>query len=115
MPSDWYVVIDGKSCAPLDDDRIKALKREGRIVPEILVCRAGMKQWVPARRVKGLFSHSQTAATQDSPKRKSRFETTLASDPAVDLATGSTFLALDAKNIDSPPRWGKLARPWGSR
>jgi len=98
MPSDWYVVIDGKSCGPLDDSRIEALKREGQITPETLVCRAGMKQRLPARRVKGLFPDSQIAANQASPKCKSRFETTLASAPVVDFVAGSTLLALDAKS-----------------
>lgn len=84
MPSDWYVVIDGKSCGPLDDSRIKALKREGQITPETLVCRAGMKQWVPARRVKGLFSDSQAPATQDAPRRTVPVEVTPSSDPVFD-------------------------------
>lgn len=62
MPSDWYVVIDGKKCGPLDDSRIKALVSEGWITSETQVCRAGMKQWVPARQIKGLFSASQMPA-----------------------------------------------------
>jgi len=66
MPSDWYVVIDGNSCGPFDDNRIKALTREGRITPETLVSRAGMKQWVAARQIKGLFPAGQAAA-QPSP------------------------------------------------
>lgn len=66
MPSDWYVVIDGNSCGPFDDGRIKSLTREGRITPETLVSRAGMKQWVAARQIKGLFPADQAAA-QASP------------------------------------------------
>ena len=62
MPSDWYVVIDGNSCGPFDDSRIKALTQEGRITPETLVSRAGMKQRVAARQIKGLFPAGQSAA-----------------------------------------------------
>jgi hypothetical protein len=66
MPSDWYVVIAGNSCGPFDDSRIKALTQEGRITPETLVSRAGMKQWVSARQIKGLFPSGEAAA-QPSP------------------------------------------------
>jgi hypothetical protein len=63
MPSDWYVIIDGNSCGPLDDGRIKALVQEGRINPETPVSRAGMKQWVPARQIRGLFGVTQATTT----------------------------------------------------
>jgi len=71
MPSDWYVVIDGNSCGPFDDSRIKSLTQEGRITPETLICRAGMKQWVAARQIKGLFPAGRSAAqaTPVYPKR----------------------------------------------
>jgi hypothetical protein len=62
MPSDWYVVLNGKASGPFDDSRIKALTQEGRITPETLVSRAGMKQWVAARQIKGLFPAGQLAA-----------------------------------------------------
>jgi hypothetical protein len=62
MPSDWYAVLDGKSCGPFDDSRIKALAHEGKITPDTLVSRAGMKQWVQARQIKGLFPAGQASA-----------------------------------------------------
>jgi hypothetical protein len=64
MPSDWYVVIDGNSCGPFDDVRIKALAQEGRITPETLVSRAGMQQWVPALKIRGLFGATQATKTR---------------------------------------------------
>lgn len=64
MPADWYVVVDGKPSGPMDDSRLKALVREGRIKPETLVRRAGMQQWVPAQKIRGLFGVTQATTTR---------------------------------------------------
>jgi hypothetical protein len=61
MPSDWYVALNGKSYGPFDDARLRSLTKEGRIQPATLVSRAGMKKWVAARNVKGLFPAGQVA------------------------------------------------------
>jgi hypothetical protein len=63
MPSDWFIVVDGKAVGPLDDSRLKTLVGEGRITPETLISRAGMQQWVPAQKIKGLFNAAQPATT----------------------------------------------------
>jgi hypothetical protein len=63
MPSDWYVVVDGKPSGPMDDSHLKALVREGRITPETLISRAGMQKWVPAQKIKGLFGAAPSTTT----------------------------------------------------
>lgn len=69
MPSDWYVFIDGSSCGPLDDGCLKSLAQEGKITPETPVSRAGMKHWVPAMQLNGLFANGQGAiASQAYPR-----------------------------------------------
>lgn len=81
MPSDWYVVIDGKASGPFDDSRIRALTQEGQITPETLVSRAGMKQWVAARQIKGLFPAGQSAAPPSPAYPKQPAAPTLAARP----------------------------------
>jgi len=91
MPSDWYVVIEGNSCGPFDDGRIKALTREGRITPETLVSRAGMKQWVAARQIKGLFPAGQAAAQASAAYPKQPVVTTPAVRPQDPLNENPQF------------------------
>lgn len=95
MPSDWYVVLDGKASGPFDDSRIKSLTQEGQITPETLVSRAGMKQWVAARQIKGLFPEGKPAVT---PRPVARPQTPVLAPRRPATATPD----LDALNFATP-------------
>ena len=92
MPSDWYVVIGGNSCGPFGDSRIKALAAEGRITPETPVCRAGMKEWVTARQIRGLFAAAPPAASPQVVPLKQPTAVTAAPRPAASAIIEETPL-----------------------
>jgi hypothetical protein len=111
MPSDWYVVIDGNSCGPFDDVRIKALAQEGRITPETLVSRAGMQQWVPALKIRGLFGATQATKTrpQAAQSKPSSPVRPAPRQPAAPQAEAPSFPAVQ---ISTPPsRFRYTAKP----
>lgn len=92
MPSDWYVFIDGKASGPFDDSRIRALTQEGQITSETLVSRAGMKQWVAARQIKGLFPAGQVVAAPQMRPSPQQVVMTPAARPAAPSAQPDTPL-----------------------
>jgi hypothetical protein len=54
----WLLNIGGKIRGPFDAARIRALAEAGELRPSDLMWRSGMKSWVPAQEVKGVFVHS---------------------------------------------------------
>lgn len=68
--AEWYYVIEGKEHGPVSTEQLKEMARDGRLKPDDLLWREGMKEWLPAAGAKGLF-HSTTlpisrAAPNDS-------------------------------------------------
>jgi len=55
MPDQWHYSTDGHKAGPVSDAQLKTLASEGKITPESLLWKQGMKDWVPARSAKGLF------------------------------------------------------------
>lgn len=51
----WLLNIGGKIQGPFDAARIRALAEAGELRPSDLMWRSGMKNWVPAQEVKGVF------------------------------------------------------------
>jgi hypothetical protein len=51
----WLLNIGGKVRGPIDAAGIRALAASGELQPSDLMWRSGMKDWVPARKVKGVF------------------------------------------------------------
>jgi hypothetical protein len=51
----WYYTKDGQRHGPVAAAELKQLADHGELVAEALVWREGMDDWVPARKVKGLF------------------------------------------------------------
>ncbi len=54
----WLLNIGGKIQGPFDAARIRALAEAGELRPSDLMWRSGMKSWVPAQSVKGVFVRS---------------------------------------------------------
>lgn len=52
----WYYSRGGERVGPISARELKALAEDGDIAPETLVWKHGLKDWVPARKIKRLFS-----------------------------------------------------------
>lgn len=69
----WHVSRDGQQHGPYDDATLKQLAGQGRLAPTDHIWREGMADWVPASKLKGLFSDQPAtaapAAAAPSPQR----------------------------------------------
>jgi hypothetical protein len=94
MPSTgWFYTRGSKRFGPVAAAELKQLADHGELAAEELVWREGMEQWVPARRVKGLFD-------QDDPS-PAKEEAPLATPPAKEEAAAAP--AEPAKAVVEPP------------
>jgi hypothetical protein len=64
--TEWYYAHDGQQAGPVSAVELKQLADAGRLRPDDLVWQEGMKDWTPARKVKGLFEAKQAAAAPAS-------------------------------------------------
>jgi hypothetical protein len=57
MPQDWFVNRGGQQRqGPISASELQSLAKSGKLDPDDLVWKEGMAQWLPARKVKGLFA-----------------------------------------------------------
>jgi hypothetical protein len=54
-PIEWYYAKGDKQQGPVSSSELKQLAASGQLVPDDLVWREGMSEWVEARNVRGLF------------------------------------------------------------
>jgi hypothetical protein len=54
-PAEWYYAKDNQQQGPVASADLKRLSLAGQLGPEDLVWREGLTDWIPARKVKGLF------------------------------------------------------------
>ncbi len=66
-PTGWFYTRASKRFGPVSAAELKQLADHGELAAEELVWREGMEQWVPARRVKGLFDQEEPAAAKEEP------------------------------------------------
>jgi hypothetical protein len=64
--SSWYVLVDEKQFGPLAQDYLVKLAQEGKLRPETLVWRPGLKNWVAAETTGVLFPSSLARSTSSS-------------------------------------------------
>jgi hypothetical protein len=55
MASEWFYMIDGAKSGPVSSQKLKQLAASNRIHPKDLLQKCGMRTWVSASSVKGLF------------------------------------------------------------
>jgi len=58
----WYYSRGDERVGPIRSRELKSLAESGDILPETLVWKQGLKDWVPARKVNGLFAEARTMA-----------------------------------------------------
>jgi hypothetical protein len=56
----WYYTRGQQQCGPVSSAELKRLADQGELTADALVWRDGMKDWLPARGVKGLFDAEGT-------------------------------------------------------
>jgi len=54
-PIGWYYARENKQLGPVGPAELKQLAERGELGPDQLVWREGMDDWVPARKIRGLF------------------------------------------------------------
>ncbi len=64
-PTEWFYTRGSKRFGPVSAAELKQLADHGELAAEELVWREGMEQWVPARRVKGLFDQDASPAAKE--------------------------------------------------
>jgi hypothetical protein len=52
----WYYITNGTQQGPVSDTELRDLAEEGKLHPSSRVWKKGMRDWVPASKVKRLFS-----------------------------------------------------------
>lgn len=63
----WYLLRNGQQIGPISSKQLQQVATSNQMTPEDLVWREGYADWVPAKRVKGLFAaaHDELPIAQD--------------------------------------------------
>lgn len=90
MPVDWFYSPGGRAAqGPVSAARLKELASAGRLQPTDLVWREGTPEWVPARRVRGLFSTREERTPPEHP-------------PLVPVPTERSYWVQNKRATDGP-------------
>ncbi len=64
MAQEWFYTRDGKSKhGPVSSTELRMLAKSGQLLPTDMMWREGLTKWIPANKVKDLFSTPQTITT----------------------------------------------------
>jgi len=78
--AEWYCMIKGTQYGPVNTQQLRQLAADGRLAPEDLITRDGLKGWVKASSAKGLFgqqiARSDVVKTAISPATDTQDRTT---------------------------------------
>jgi hypothetical protein len=105
----WHYTVNGKKHGPVSDQIIRRLARKGCLLPEDFVWKSGMKDWVPARKLKGLFkpasipsgSTSSSNGRRDMPSTGAGTKLTIA--PGADFQTTSLMVLKEGQWVGPYP------------
>lgn len=97
MPSDWHVSKDRQQTGPFTSAELRAMVSSGHLGPDDFVWKEGMKDWVPAGKIKGLFA---TVPVTTESQRATIANEVLAG-PSLSLTRLATVLG----------NWGKFSTP----
>ena len=62
----WFVAYDGERAGPVDVQTLAGMIQSGRLPADVLVCREGMEDWLPANEV--IVSRRQSSQTKTAEK-----------------------------------------------
>jgi hypothetical protein len=100
-PIDWYYAKDNKQFGPVNPAELKRLSQSGDLRPEDFVWTDGMKEWSPARKVKGLFEEESAPKMAVPPAAKIASPPAAASSTAA-LTPGSPLAAVAPPAATTP-------------
>ena len=100
-PIDWYYAKDNKQFGPVNPAELKRLSQSGDLRPEDFVWTDGMKEWSPARKVKGLFEEESAPKMAVPPAAKIASPPAAAS-PTAALTPGSPLAAVAPPAASTP-------------
>lgn len=63
----WYYSKEGRKCGPIEFSELERLAQHGEITRDTLVWRKGLKGWITAERVLGLFPHQTEKQSVEPP------------------------------------------------
>ncbi|WP_166826359.1 DUF4339 domain-containing protein [Thalassoroseus pseudoceratinae] len=70
MADVWHYLLDDEAEGPVSRDQLRELADAGVITPEDLVWRKGTEDWIPARKVRGLFQPQSSHRDRSKKKRR---------------------------------------------
>jgi hypothetical protein len=113
-PIDWYYAKDNKQFGPVNAAELKRLSQSGELRPEDLVWTEGMKEWLPARKIKGLFEDEPAppAPIRDMPPSADRLATDRVQHP-LDLLLNIARRQCDQRFVESSERLFAAAGHYG--
>lgn len=109
MSEQWYCSIGGKESGPLSAQQLKALASKGQLSPDDQVRSAASGGWVPAKRVKGLFSEAEHPVPEGRPPippalpKAPRTAIPPAPPPPVSSANHAASLSSPPHQVQPPP------------
>jgi hypothetical protein len=62
----WFFVLDGEHAGPIDSQTLEGMIRSEHLPPDVLVCREGMRDWLPANEA-GLINEPQASQKSHPP------------------------------------------------
>ena len=65
----WFVAYEGERAGPIDVQTLAGMIRSGRLPADVLVCREGMEDWLPANEVVVTGKKPSQPATVEKPDR----------------------------------------------
>lgn len=86
MANEWYYSKNGQRFGPVSAEGLRLLAQTGKLGPSDHVWKAGMAQWLPASKIKGLFE-GVTSAPQPTPPSAPVKSGTSAKPPAKEPVT----------------------------
>ena len=68
MNEQWYYTSAGKQSGPVSGPELKRMASSGHLSPDDMVWKEGMPNWVPAAKLKGLFTATPAATATPLPQ-----------------------------------------------
>jgi len=104
----WYYASMGTQHGPVSDCELKELADRNQLQPDDLVVRMGMKEWKPARAVKGLFPANQSHENSIPSPDRNGVASSKKESPSLASRTGKASVQNPRRKIAD--RWRKIGR-----
>lgn len=104
MATEWHYKKGNETIGPLSGEKFRAAAKFGVLLPDDLVWKKGMKDWVPASKVKNLFTQESVLENVQQPSNSCQFNF---SETTQDLSQKPEEIAKNKFVIDSYDKFEK--------